>query len=159
MFDIMSSGGGEFFGGNQCAFFRELEALARNAAHELGPVSYTHLDVYKRQRLYCKGCMLGMSAFSARVTDRAKAKDILFRLKELFPHEAYFPAQNAPEIQGAWFPCPYEDQGRPPRPQGPPSARPQDAQRLIRGVAAEDRPAQARTLRFPRRFRLGKSRN
>ena len=34
--------------------------------------------------------MLGMSTFSARVTDRAKAKDILFRLKELFSMKRTF---------------------------------------------------------------------
>ena len=68
------------------------------------------------------------------------------------------PAQNAPESQGARFPRPHENQGRPPRPQGPPPARPQGAQRLS-AVTAQDRPAQGQGLRFPRRFRLGRNRN
>src|SRR5699024_5192064 len=89
---------------------------------------------------------------------RAKAYDILISIKGVVPHEAYFPAQNASESQGARLPRPHEDQGRPPRAQGPPSARPQDAQRLS-AVTAQEKPAPSQSLRFPRRFRLGRSRN
>ena len=69
-----------------------------------------------------------------------------------------FQPKNASESQGAWLPRPHEDQGRPPRPQGPPYARPQGAQRLS-AVTAQERPAPSQGLRFPRRFRLGRSRN
>ena len=44
----------------------------------------------------------------------------------------------------------------PPRPQGPPPARPQGAQRLS-AVTAQDRPAQGQGLRFPRRFAWGET--